>query len=143
MAFPKGTALDWSWQDLVEADIPAEIARDVEVDSKISDHNNYAGPVHPNATAIGGKSFGTSDGNLLVLPTATEGQILRRGATSWEAGAVPERAVDVVTTLPTAGAEYLGKFRILRTGSATASKLYLCVQNSTDGYEWVQVAIST
>lgn len=143
MAFPKGTALDWSWQDLVEADIPAEIARDAEVDAKIADHNNYAGPIHPNATAVGGKSFGVADGNLLVLPTATEGQVLRRGATAWEAGAVPEHAVDVVTSLPTAGAEYLGKFRILRTGSATASKVYLCVQNSADAYEWVQVAIST
>lgn len=38
MAFPKGTTLDWNWADLAEEDIPAEIARDTEVDSKISDH---------------------------------------------------------------------------------------------------------
>jgi|GEM_PF-6505629 hypothetical protein len=143
MAFPKGTALDWSWQDLAEADIPAEIARDTEVDAKITNHNNYAGPIHPNATGIGGKSFGASDGNLLVLPTATEGQVLRRDATAWEAGTTPERAVDVVPSLPSAGAQYLGKFRILRTGTSQVSKLYLCVQNSTDNYEWIQVAIST
>ena len=38
MGFPKGTTLDWNWQDLAEEDIPAEIARDTEVDGKISDH---------------------------------------------------------------------------------------------------------
>jgi len=38
MGFPKGTALDWLWAALAEEDIPAEIARDTEVDGKISDH---------------------------------------------------------------------------------------------------------
>ncbi len=38
MRFPKGTALNWNWQDLAEEDIPPEIARDTEVDGKISDH---------------------------------------------------------------------------------------------------------
>lgn len=38
MAFPKGTTTEWNWEDLIEEDIPADIARDAEVDSKISDH---------------------------------------------------------------------------------------------------------
>jgi len=38
MGFPRGTTLDWAWEDLAEEDIPAEIARDAEVDGKISDH---------------------------------------------------------------------------------------------------------
>jgi len=38
MAFPKGTTLDWNWEALAEEDIPAEIARDTEVDTKIGEH---------------------------------------------------------------------------------------------------------
>ena len=36
--FPKGTTLDWLWEALAEEDIPAEIARDTEVDTKIGTH---------------------------------------------------------------------------------------------------------
>ncbi|GAJ14093.1 unnamed protein product [marine sediment metagenome] len=38
MKFPKGTALDWLWEVLLEGDIPAEIARNTEVTSEIATH---------------------------------------------------------------------------------------------------------
>ncbi|MBA7612428.1 hypothetical protein ES703_19664 [subsurface metagenome] len=110
-----------------EPHIPPEIARDAEVDSKISDHagvpdahhtrytdaeadavaaaevathDGVASP-HPAATAIGDKTLGLSDGNVAVLPTATENQVLKRGAAGWEAGAVPaEIAVYKAETEP-------------------------------------------
>ncbi|GAJ10818.1 unnamed protein product, partial [marine sediment metagenome] len=95
--------------------IPPEIARDTEVDSKIvthkddasahhakytdaeadaradakvATHDGLASP-HAAATAIGGKTLGLADGGIAVLPEATEGQVLKRGAAGWEAGGVP------------------------------------------------------
>jgi hypothetical protein len=34
------------------------------------------------------KNVGLKDGQVLKLPTATEGQVLRRGVTEWEAGSL-------------------------------------------------------
>ncbi|GAI37755.1 unnamed protein product, partial [marine sediment metagenome] len=48
-----------------------------------------------------------------------------------------------VTTLPAAAAGNLGRFMRERTGAGQATKVYLCVQNSADGYEFVQLAVST
>ncbi len=48
--FPKGTPLDWLWAALAEEDIPAEIARDTEVDGKISDHAGIADAHHAKYT---------------------------------------------------------------------------------------------
>lgn len=48
-----------------------------------------------------------------------------------------------VTSLPTAAAGNLGRFMRERTGAGQTTKLYICVQNSADGYEWVQISIST
>ncbi|MBA7465013.1 hypothetical protein ES707_00174 [subsurface metagenome] len=98
-----------------EPHIPPEIARDTEVDGKIvthkedasahharytdaeadaradakvATHDGLASP-HPEATAIGGKTLGLADGDVAVLPVATEGDVLKRGATGWEPGPVP------------------------------------------------------
>lgn len=39
-----------------------------------------------NAKKLNGKSPGLADGNICELPTGTEGQVLKRGASAWEAG---------------------------------------------------------
>ncbi len=98
-----------------EPHIPPEIARDAEVDSKVATHSGIPDAHHARytdadadaradakvatheelesphaaATAIGGKTLGLADGGIAVLPAATEGQILKRGADGWEAGGVP------------------------------------------------------
>ncbi len=115
-----------------EPHIPPEIARDAEVDSKISDHAGIPDAHHAKytdaeaaaaaavevaaheelesphaaATAIGGKTLGLADGDIAVLPTATEGDVLKRGATGWEPGPVPaEIAVYKADTEPAIAAD--------------------------------------
>ncbi len=112
--------------------IPPEIARDTEVDSKVATHKEDASAHHEKytdaeadaradakvathdgqaspheaATAIGGKTLGLSDGDVAVLPTATENQVLKRGATGWIPGAVPaEIAVYKAETEPAIAAD--------------------------------------
>lgn len=78
---------------LTDAHIPAEIARDAEVDGKIGTHDGLASP-HALATAYGGNALGLNDGNIAVLPIpATVGHVLKRGATAWEAGIAPAEIV--------------------------------------------------
>ncbi|GAJ19564.1 unnamed protein product, partial [marine sediment metagenome] len=48
-----------------------------------------------------------------------------------------------VTSLPAAAAANLGRFMRERAGTGQATKICICVQNSADGYEWVQLGIST
>ncbi|MBA7636081.1 hypothetical protein ES703_43695 [subsurface metagenome] len=48
-----------------------------------------------------------------------------------------------VTSLPAAAVGDLGRFMRERTGAGQATKVFICMQNSADGYEWVQLGIST
>ncbi|MBA7468600.1 hypothetical protein ES707_03851 [subsurface metagenome] len=48
-----------------------------------------------------------------------------------------------VASIPAAAAGNLGRFMRERTGAGQATKVYVCMQNSADGYEWVQLGIST
>ena len=48
-----------------------------------------------------------------------------------------------VTGLPAAAAGNLGRFMRERTAAGQATKVYICTQNSADGYEWVQLGVST
>ncbi|MBA7599938.1 hypothetical protein ES703_06984 [subsurface metagenome] len=48
-----------------------------------------------------------------------------------------------VTSLPAAAVGDLGRFMRERTGALQATKVFICMQNSADGYEWVQLGIST
>ena len=45
-----------------------------------------------------------------------------------------------VTTLPPPAEGQLNKIVKLKTGGT--SKVYICLRNSKDGYDWVQMAIS-
>ncbi len=88
-----------------DAHIPDEIARDAEVAALIVIHEESESP-HPAATAIGGKTLGLNDGDIAVLPVATENQVLKRGATGWIPGAVPaEIAVYKAETQPAIAAD--------------------------------------
>ncbi|GAI91845.1 unnamed protein product, partial [marine sediment metagenome] len=89
------------------ADIPGahhdrytDAEADARADAKVATHDGLVSP-HAAATAIGDKTLGLGDGFIAVLPVATEGQVLKRGATDWEAGAVPaEIAVYKAETEP-------------------------------------------
>ncbi len=48
-----------------------------------------------------------------------------------------------VTGLPAAAVGNLGRFMRERTGAGQATKLFICMQNSAEDYEWVQLGIST
>ena len=48
-----------------------------------------------------------------------------------------------VAALPGAAAGNLGRFMRERTAAGQVTKLYVCVQNAADGYEWIQLGIST
>ncbi|MBA7664592.1 hypothetical protein ES703_72653 [subsurface metagenome] len=48
-----------------------------------------------------------------------------------------------VTSLPAAAVGNLGRFMRERTGAGQATKLFICMQNSAEDYEWVQLGIST
>jgi len=54
-----------------------------------------------------------------------------------------EPQAPVKDSLPSASSGAVGKIYGVRAGAGQKSKLYVCLQNSADGYEWVQVAIST
>lgn len=85
-----------------------EVVTKADVDGRVGDHNNLLSP-HALATSIGGRAFGLGDGDLAVLPTAIEGQVLRRGVNAWEAGDLPAGGgdfnlvtqIDVTTALDT------------------------------------------
>ncbi|MBA7586681.1 hypothetical protein ES708_28686 [subsurface metagenome] len=264
MAFPKGTPLDWLWGVLTEEDIPPEIARDAEVDGKISDHagvpdahhaqytdadaqatvkdnvevGDLKAPTKPLdmggqkisglATPVAGSDAATKDlvdsmvqgldwqpsvldeldtppgtpalgDRYLVIATATGdwaeheqdiaewdgsvwvfttpnkgfavwledvGRQKNFNGTDWVffgstvdhgslTGVGPSDhhvktgdyevfgLTEEVTALPEAGAGNLGRFMRERASTSQATKVYLCVQNSADGYEWIQLGIST
>ena len=56
---------------------------------------------------------------------------------------VPIAKAEEVITLPTPSKGQLNKIVKQRSAGGGISKVYICVQNSTAGYEWVQIAIST
>jgi len=46
-----------------------------------------------------------------------------------------------VTALPIPAVDFLDK--IVRVRNATTSRLYVCMQNLANEYEWIQIAVST
>ncbi len=51
--------------------------------------------------------------------------------------------VKEVITLPPASADQLNKIVKQRSTGGGISRVYICVQNSTESYEWIQIGIST
>ena len=57
---------------------------------------------------------------------------------------IPLAKAEEVITLPPPSKGQLNKMVKQRsTGWGGVSKVYICVQNSSDGYEWLQIAVST
>ncbi len=52
------------------------------------------------------------------------------------------KAEEVITLLPPSKGQ-LNKIVKQRSTGGGISKVYICVKNSTEGYEWVQIATST
>ena len=48
-----------------------------------------------------------------------------------------------VITLPPPTKGQLNRIVKQRSTGGGISKVYICLQNSTEGYEWVQIAVST
>ena len=54
------------------------------------------------------------------------------------------RRVDVTrTSKPTPGPDWEGEIVRVRSGAGAKTYIYICVQNSADGWEWVQIGVST
>ena len=47
------------------------------------------------------------------------------------------------TTKPPAGPEYEGEIIRVRSGAGAKTYIYTCVQNSANGWEWVQLGVTT
>jgi len=56
---------------------------------------------------------------------------------------VPIARAEEVITLPPPSKGQLNKIVKQRSTGGGISKVYICVQNSTEAYEWVQIAVST
>ena len=56
---------------------------------------------------------------------------------------VPIARAEEMVTLPPPSKGQLNKIVKQRSTGGGISKIYVCLQNSTEGYEWVQIAIST
>lgn len=59
------------------------------------------------------------------------------------AGETRVAKAEEVTTLPPPSRGQLNKIVKQRSPGGGISKVYICMQNSADGYEWTQIAIST
>ena len=56
---------------------------------------------------------------------------------------IPPAKAEEVITLPSPSKGQLNKIVKQRSTGGGISKVYICVQNSTESYEWVQIAVST
>ena len=50
---------------------------------------------------------------------------------------------DEFTSDPTADATHLGRIIRVRAGAGNKTYVKICVQNNADGYEWIQIGVST
>jgi len=71
--------------------------------------------------------------------------ILKLRSEADSAGSIKNKMMMLVQedTKPTASAYYHGGFLLEPCGAGVADKLYCCMKNSADTYEWVQVAIGS
>jgi len=54
-----------------------------------------------------------------------------------------QRQTRLYSTKPTADSSRIGEIIRVRAGAGAKTYIYVCVQNSADGYEWVQIGVST
>lgn len=47
------------------------------------------------------------------------------------------------TSLPAADASLRGELFVVEGGSGVPDKVYICLKNSSDSYEWVQLGVAT
>jgi len=86
-------------------------------------HDNLADlaeKAHASLTGVGPSDHHVKTGNYEVFPNT-----------------------ELVTSLPAAAAGNVGRIMRERTGAGQATKICICVENSSDIYEWVQLGIST
>ncbi|GAI87764.1 unnamed protein product [marine sediment metagenome] len=81
---------------------------------------DLAEKAHSSLTGVGPSDHHVKTGNYEVFPNTEE-----------------------VTSVPAPAAENLGRIMRERTGADEVTIVKLCVQNSSNNYEWIQLAIST
>lgn len=86
-------------------------------------HDNLADlaeKAHASLTGVGASDHHAKTGNYEVFPNT-----------------------ELVTGLPAAAVGNVGRIMRERTGAGQVTKVFICVENAADGYEWVQIGIST
>jgi len=78
-------------------------------------------------------------GTGLTMPAFTAGGVINANLNAINSALI----ADILTSQPTADATQVGRIIGVRSGAGVATTIYICVQNSADGYEWVQLAVST
>ncbi len=90
---------------------------------KVVPHDNLADlaeKAHASLSGIGTSDHHAKTGNYEVFPNT-----------------------ELVTGLPAAAAGNVGRVMRERTGAGQVTRICMCVENAADGYEWVQIGIST
>ncbi|GAI71194.1 unnamed protein product [marine sediment metagenome] len=82
--------------------------------------NDLAEKAHASLSGIGTSDHHAKTGNYEVFPNT-----------------------ELVTGLPAAAVGNVGRVMRERTGAGQTTRICICVENAADGYEWVQIGIST
>jgi len=82
--------------------------------------NDLAEKAHASLSGIGTSDHHAKTGNYEVFPNT-----------------------ELVTGLPAAAVGNVGRVMRERTGAGQVTRICMCVENAADGYEWVQIGIST
>lgn len=104
---------------------------EADVDAKITTHKNIASAHHEAITPA------QVDGKITTHKNIASAHHIKTG--NYEVYANTE----LVTSDPAADAAHLGRIIKVRTGAGAKTYLKCCVQNDANGYEWIQIGIST
>ena len=81
---------------------------------------SHSSKAHSELSGVGESDHHTKTGNYEVFPVT-----------------------ELVTSMPSAAAGNVGRIMRERTASGQVTKTFICAQNAANGYEWVQIGIST
>ena len=107
--------------------------------------NNF--PRLDNAYDLGSSSYRWKDGwfsgNLTAAGYANVGSLYIVDTLTISSDGSFYGKIPLYTSLPSASSSYDGRIIRVRSGSGSKTKIYICVVNSSNSYEWVQIGEST